>query len=141
MCRKTKGGSVDDFSDVELLKCGAHHIPVKKAIIENIPHHDIARIGKIINDVLKSKGISYARFARMINCHRTTIYNIVNSNSIDVERLVRISKALDHDFLQYYYPKNIDQLTINLPDEQIARLRDCEITSVSIEIKTRNKKG
>ena len=98
-------------------------------------------IGKIINDVLKSKGISYAQFARMINCHRTTIYNIVNSNSIDVERLVRISKALEHDFLQYYYPKNIDQLTINLPDEQIARLRDCEITSVSIEIKTRNKKG
>ena len=98
-------------------------------------------IGKIINDVLKSKGISYARFARMINCHRTTIYNIVNSNSIDIERLVKISKALDHDFLQYYYPKDSGQLTIDLPGEQIARLRDCEITSVSIEIKTRSKKG
>lgn len=47
--------------------------------------------------------MSYAEFARRLNVERTTVYNIVRTKSIDVERLIKISDILDYDFLRIEY--------------------------------------
>ena len=94
-------------------------------------------IGKIIDKVLKEKGLTYTQFARLLYCDRSTIYGLVQNKSIDVDKLVRISMILDYDFLKCYYPDDSSKLTINLPQEQVTQLRDREITSVAIEIVTK----
>lgn len=60
-------------------------------------------IGQEIKEKLDASGMSYAQFARSINCSRTTLYSIFNSKSIDVERLITISKILDYDFFYEVY--------------------------------------
>ncbi len=62
-------------------------------------------IGKIIQAKVKERGIGYAEFARRINCARTSIYNLFNSKSIDVERLLHISEVLEFDFISEVYKK------------------------------------
>lgn len=64
-------------------------------------------IGKIIKDRVDELGMGYAEFARRIKCSRTSVYNIFESKSIDIERLIRISEILDYDFIgQIYLKKN-----------------------------------
>ncbi len=70
-------------------------------------------IGKLIETKLKASGMSYACFARELNIDRTTVYSILKSKSIDIERLIRISKILNHDFLRLVYLN--DNETNNLP--------------------------
>ncbi len=60
-------------------------------------------IGSIIRQKIDEKHISYAEFARQINCTRTTLYRIFESKSIDMERLITISKALNYDFIREIY--------------------------------------
>lgn len=81
--------------------------------------------------------MSYARFARLINCDRTTVYNIIRAKSIDIDRLIRISEVLDFDFIGIY--------TVNMEKENMMKLqvekeyRDyllrIGIAELSIEIK------
>ena len=63
-------------------------------------------IGAIIREKVDELGMSYAEFARRINCARTSLYNIFNSKSIDVERLIQISQVLEYDFIHEVYLKN-----------------------------------
>ncbi len=60
-------------------------------------------IGKIIQQKVDERGISYAEFARKIHCARTSLYHIFNSKNIDVERLLLISEILDYDFIGEVY--------------------------------------
>lgn len=62
-------------------------------------------IGRIIQAKVDEKGISYSEFARRINCARSSLYNIFNSKSIDVERLLLISEALNYNFIEEVYLK------------------------------------
>ena len=62
-------------------------------------------IGRIIQAKVDEKGISYSEFARRINCARFSLYNIFNSKSIDIERLLLISEALNYNFLEEVYLK------------------------------------
>lgn len=62
-------------------------------------------IGKIIQEKVDERGISYAEFARQINCARTSLYHIFNSKNIDVERLLLISEILQYDFIGEVYHK------------------------------------
>lgn len=62
-------------------------------------------IGRIIKDKVDEQGIGYAEFARRIGCARTTLYSIFNSKSIDVERLLIISEALNFNFIEEIYLK------------------------------------
>jgi hypothetical protein len=39
----------------------------------------------------------------MLNCERSTVYNIVKRKSIDIDRLIQISEILDYDFFHTYY--------------------------------------
>ena len=63
-------------------------------------------IGAIIREKVDEQGMSYAEFARRINCARTSLYNIFNSKSIDVERLIQISQVLEYDFIHEVYLNN-----------------------------------
>lgn len=60
-------------------------------------------IGQIIDARIKECGMTYAQFARRLCVERTTIYNLIRSKSIDTERLMRIGKILDFDFLRNVY--------------------------------------
>ena len=94
-------------------------------------------IGNLIQERLKQRGLSYARFARLINCDRTTVYNIIRAKSIDIDRLIRISEVLDFDFIGIYTAKMEKENTMKLQIEQ--KDRDCllriGIAELSIEIK------
>ena len=70
-------------------------------------YKDLAKIhiGQLIDARIKVRGLSYAEFARRLNVERTTVYNIVRSKSIDIDRLIRISDILDYDFLRVVYLK------------------------------------
>lgn len=98
--------------------------------------HDV-HIGRLIDYMLEKRGLTYAQFARLLHCDRTTVYYLVRSKSIDTDRLLRISQILDHDFLQYYYiENNSHRLTVELPQEKIEQINSSKITSITIEIKT-----
>ena len=63
-------------------------------------------IGKLIEEKVKVRHLTYAEFARMIHVARTSLYHIFNSKNIDVERLLLISKVLDYDFISEVYMKD-----------------------------------
>lgn len=60
-------------------------------------------IGKIIQQKVDERHMSYAEFARQIHCARTSLYHIFNSKNIDVERLLLISDVLQYDFISEVY--------------------------------------
>lgn len=64
---------------------------------------DEIHIGKLIEEQLKQKRISTAQLAKALNCRRQNIYDIFKRKSLDTELLVRISQALDYDFLTAAY--------------------------------------
>ncbi len=60
-------------------------------------------IGRLIQQKVDEKGLSYTEFARRINCARTSLYHLFNSKSIDVERLILVSEVLEYNFLAEVY--------------------------------------
>ena len=62
-------------------------------------------IGKIIKKKLDETSMSVTEFAHSIDRERTTVYDIFERKSIDVELLIKISNILDYDFIHHvYYP-------------------------------------
>ncbi len=62
-------------------------------------------IGKIIERKIRERKMSVSDFAKRINRSRTTVYDIFERKSIDVDLLLTISKALEFDFLGEIYVK------------------------------------
>ncbi len=92
-------------------------------------------IGAAIERKIRERGMTYAEFARRLNVDRTTVYNIVRGNSIDTERLMRISKILEHDFIKLFYETDeCDFVEINLPDEIVEQLQRQKIDKITIRI-------
>ena len=60
-------------------------------------------IGNIIQAKLIEKSMTITEFADRINKDRTTAHNIFTRKSIDTELLIRISKALEYDFIRNVY--------------------------------------
>ena len=60
-------------------------------------------IGKEIERVLRERGMSVTMFADRICCHRRNIYDIFSRKSIDIDRLILISEALEYDFFRKVY--------------------------------------
>lgn len=57
-------------------------------------------VGKLIKDVFdrQPKGCTAAWLASRLNCDRRNVYKIFSRPYIDTDMLMRVSKALDHDF-------------------------------------------
>ena len=68
--------------------------------IENL--RDI-HIGTMIREKLTEKSMSITEFAAGINKERTTVYDIFERKSIDIELLISISKVLEYDFIRSVY--------------------------------------
>jgi transcriptional regulator with XRE-family HTH domain len=60
-------------------------------------------IGSLIKEKLEIRQISISDFAKAILSSRSNIYNILNSKSIDIDKLIVISEYLEYDFLSEYY--------------------------------------
>ena len=67
-----------------------------KTTTENI------HIGSLIQKRLKEDGRTATWLAGKIACTRPHLYKIFKKSDIDCALLLRISKALDFDFFQYY---------------------------------------
>lgn len=72
---------------------------------QNAMRKDI-HIGNIIKEKFDKSGLSISQFAQMINRTRTTIYDIFNRKSIDIDLLIQISEVLQFNFLEEVYMKN-----------------------------------
>lgn len=57
-------------------------------------------IGRLVKSVFDASGMTVSEFARRIHCERTNVYKIFNRQSADIEMLVKISEALEHNFLE-----------------------------------------
>ena len=63
---------------------------------------NMIHIGHLIEEELLRQERSAAWLARKLYCDRTNIYKIFKRESIDTDLLLRISKALNHNFFQGY---------------------------------------
>ena len=64
-------------------------------------------IGNIIKEKLNEKSMTITDLAKKINRDRTTVYDIFERKSIDIELLIKISDVLDYDFIhKVYFPEN-----------------------------------
>ena len=79
-------------------------------------------IGKLIQQKVDERRMSYAEFARLVHCGRTNIYRLFNSKSIDIERLLLISDILDYDFIHEVYFAQAP--SSQLPPHLMGQLRD-----------------
>ena len=59
-------------------------------------------IGHLIEEQLKRDERSVSWLARQIPCTRNHVYKIFRKSSIDCALLLRISKAMQFNFFQYY---------------------------------------
>ncbi|MGM9833968.1 MAG: helix-turn-helix domain-containing protein [Candidatus Limisoma sp.] len=59
-------------------------------------------IGHAITNRIKLLGISKSEFARRIGIRQQHVNKLLESNSIDTEKLATISKALDFNFFSLY---------------------------------------
>ena len=60
-------------------------------------------IGQLIKSELKRQGRTVSWLAEKIVCEKTNIYKMFRRKSIDLEQLMRISEALNHNFLKDCY--------------------------------------
>jgi len=63
-------------------------------------------IGERIKHKFDESNLSISKFAKLIRSSRSNVYNIFNSKSIDIDKLILISEALNHDFIQEYVDNN-----------------------------------
>lgn len=97
-------------------------------------------IGKLIEQQIALKGISFAEFARQLSCHRTTVYSIIRCKSVDIDRLIKISSILDYDFITNVYLSKDDgynkvqNIKITLPAENLDVIQGKKIDYITIII-------
>ncbi|MBR0074096.1 MAG: helix-turn-helix domain-containing protein [Bacteroidales bacterium] len=57
-------------------------------------------IGILIKNVMATKGITASHLAKEIATTRTNVYKILRKKNIDTYLLIRISRAIDHNFFK-----------------------------------------
>lgn len=59
-------------------------------------------IGEEIKKVVRERNVTVSWLARELGCHRTNIYRIFDSASVDTDILLRLSIILKCDFFSLY---------------------------------------
>ena len=72
-------------------------------------YYDEIHIGKKIEFILNQSGLTVSQFARMLDLQRTRVYTILESKTLDVDLLCKISDVLHYDFLSEVYLKKRDK--------------------------------
>lgn len=57
-------------------------------------------IGQHIKQVMRQQGVTATQLAKDICCTRPHVHKIFRKENIDIALLIRISKALKHDFFK-----------------------------------------
>src|SRR6185295_8941150 len=70
---------------------------MEKTGVENDVH-----IGRKISEVLNEKKMLKAEFARLLGVSAPTVSYMLDRDTIDLKMLVKVSRVLKHNFLQYY---------------------------------------
>ena len=65
-------------------------------------------IGRLIQHELDRQGRSASWLAKSIYCERSNIYKLFQRESIGIDQLMRISEAMEHDFLKDCYEERND---------------------------------
>ena len=60
----------------------------------------MVNIGQRIREELTHQERSISWLARKLNCNRSTVYRILEKNSIDTLMLAQISQILNYNFMQ-----------------------------------------
>lgn len=58
--------------------------------------------GKMVKEVFAASGMTVSELGRRVQTTRQNIYRIFERESIDTALLLRLGKALSHDFFGYY---------------------------------------
>ena len=77
-------------------------------------------IGSLIKQKFNESSMTATEFARKINCERSSIYHIFKQKSIDTERLIEISNALNYNFIYEVYKEDINKINHSVPATFIA---------------------
>ena len=76
--------------------------------------------GQLIHDELKAQGRSITWFSEAIHCDRSNVYKIFRHSHLDTTLLFRISRALNHNFMQdaadYLKKNGIDNSQTKTPE-------------------------
>lgn len=59
-------------------------------------------IGRLIQEQLRKDQRSVSWLAREIHCTRNNVYKVFNKPSLDSNLILKISKAMNFNFFQYY---------------------------------------
>lgn len=65
-------------------------------------------IGLLIEQKINELGLNKSELARRINVPNQNINRLLEKSSIDTDKLVQISEALDFDFFDYFHIKEKD---------------------------------
>jgi transcriptional regulator with XRE-family HTH domain len=93
-------------------------------------------IGKIIQALVKSKGISVTDFADMVNYSRRNVYEIFEKSTIDTGLLIKISKVLKKNlFFEYITEQEAIEYADTLGNENdlLAAIKDVKKTVVELK--------
>ena len=62
----------------------------------------MVNIGNIIIQKAREQGTSIEKLAPKLNLTKQGLYKILHRDDIKISRILQLSQALNHDFLQYY---------------------------------------
>lgn len=84
-------------------------------------------IGSVVKRVLKNRGVAYKDLGALINRHEKSVANILKRKTVDTDLLLSLSKALQHDFFQYYYNeaplKSFRETELDSLNEELEKLK------------------
>ena len=68
------------------------------------------KIGPIIRNYAKKKGVTQFALSKLLNCHQSNVYHIYNSENICTSLLWKISIALEYNFFKLVYGLDLDDI-------------------------------
>lgn len=97
-------------------------------------------IGSIIKRIIDDRKVSYSMVGQWLNVDRSSVYNLFAKKSIDIERLIILSRHLEYDFIKEVY-QECDQESgqvMTLDCKDAAQLRRMGLTSLKVHIEARS---
>ena len=86
------------------------------------------KIGQLIKEEVERQGLTANQFAKMISTSRTNVYHRFNRDNIDMELLIRISKALHRNFFTEMASETAYLLGTEAPPATMANLKLASLT-------------
>ena len=97
-------------------------------------------IGERIKEVFDKSNMSISQFAKLLNCERPNVHNIFRRKKIDIDLLLKISNALNHNFIDDLYTKHGLSKTASTPKISLVfEINNIDDKALKILLKTLNQ--